>query len=397
MTGFQEFALNVHDMRIVGIMLPTRTRRRSKQSIVALALLGVLCVAVVIGWGGSGVVKAQGSFVNLTSYRVSAAPNYTAPGSEPFWNGISWTDVPLSASVSPGGGHTTDVLVKSANDGFKIYVLFRWNDSVGPSFGSSTEIYALPNGTLLPLNPTTTANVTQLVYNSTYYYPDRAAMLWFLQTPSTRQQSPVMVLGSNGAITGGAADIWHWQSVPTDNNAKDTSFPGGYTDPSGSPIFPHNNESFAEDDFTNTTGFYTIGGSFGAATPNLDPYADPYVVHVGNYFSDSNKTWTVEMARSFTISDASQYRVQLATGSSYYVAFAVWNGALGESSHIKSVSQWYTLTVSDQPPPSPILTVTPSGTSGISPTLAVVVGIGLLLVGIIIGTVVRPKPRESTV
>ena len=182
--------------------------------------------------------------------------------------------------------------------------------------------------------------------------------------------------------------------MPTDNNGNDTSFPGGYTDPSGSPIFPNNNVSFAEDDYTNTTGFYTIGGSFGAASPNLDPYADPYVVHVGNYFSDSNKTWTVEMVRSFSISDASTYRVQLATGSNYYVAFAVWNGKMGESSHIKSVSQWYTLTVSDQAPPSPIPTAT---ATGISPTLAAAVGIGLLVVGAIIGTVVRPRPKESKV
>jgi len=371
--------------------------RRSRRSTVALVLLAVLWLAIAIGSSRFGIVEAQGTLVNLTSYRVSGAANHTAPGSEAFWNGIGWTDVPLAASVSPGGGHTSDLLVKSANDGFKIFVLFRWNDSVGPSFGSSTEVYAAPNGTLIPLNPATTANVTQLFYNSTYDYPDRVAVLWFLQTPATRQQSPVMVLGSNGAITGGAANIWHWQSVPTDNNANDTLFPGGYTDPSGSPIFPHNNESFAEDDFTNTTGFYTIGGSFGAATPNLDPYADPYVVHVGNYFSDSNKTWTVEMARSFTISDASRYRVQLATGSTYYVAFAVWNGALGESSHIKSVSQWYTLTVSDQPPPSPLPITPASVTTGISPTLAAAVGIGLLVVGAIIGAVVRPRPKESKV
>ena len=375
-------------------MLRTR-KRRSGQPTVVFALLTILCLAVVIEWGGSGVVQAQGTFVNLTSYRVAAAPNYTLPGSESFWDRIGWTNVQLGASVSPGGGHIPDVLVKSANDGFNIYVLFRWNDSVGPSFGSSTEVYTAPNGTLLPLNPAETANVTQLFYNSTYYYPDRVAMLWFLQTPATRQQSPAMILGSDGAITGGAANIWHWQSNPTDNNANDTSFPGGYTDPSGSPIFPNNNASFAEDDYTNTTGFYTIGGSFGATSPNLDPYADPYVVHVGNYFSDSNKTWTVEMVRSFTISDASQYRVQLATGSSYYVAFAIWNGKLGESSHIKSVSQWYTLTVSDQAPPSPpVVTPTPSG---ISPTLAAAVGIGLLVVGTIIGTVLRSKPEEGTV
>jgi cytochrome b558/566 subunit A len=271
-------------------------------------------------------------------------------------------------------------------------MLFRWNDSVGPSYGASTEVYESANGTLIPLNPAGTANVTQLFHNSTYYYPDRVAMLWFLGNTASRQQSPVMMLGSNGAITGGAANIWHWQSNPTDSDPNDTGFPGGYTNPTGSPIFPENNASFAEDDYTNTTGFFVIGGSFGAATPNLDPYADPYIVHVGNYFSSADKSWTVEMVRSFTTSDSS-YRVQLTRGSTHYVAFAVWNGKLGESSHLKSVSQWYTITISDQTAPIP--PVAPTTQTGISPTLAAAAGIGLLVVGMIIGIAVRQKSGKE--
>src|SRR5271165_5895887 len=60
-------------------------------------------------------VAGQSNFPNIVSYRVSGAPNYSSPGSESFWNSINWTDVPLAASVQPGGGHTPDVLVKSAN------------------------------------------------------------------------------------------------------------------------------------------------------------------------------------------------------------------------------------------------------------------------------------------
>ena len=246
---------------------------------------------------------------------------------------------------------------------------------------------------MLPLNPEDTAQVTQLFYNSTYYYPDRAAILWFLENATGRHQSPAMELGSNGAITGGAANIWHWQSVPTDNNPNDTDFPGGYTNPSGTSIFPADNLSFAEDDYTNATGFFVVPGSFGADSPNLDPYADPYLVHVGSYFSQANKAWTVEMVRSFTTSEASQYRVQLTTGSSYFVAFAVWNGKLGESAHIKSVSQWYTLTVSDQPPPAP--TISTPIEAGVPATQAAAVGTGLLIVGVIIGIVIRPRRNQT--
>jgi cytochrome b558/566 subunit A len=337
---------------------------------------------------------AQGQFTNITSYLVSGAPNYASPGNESFWNAIPWTNVSLSASVSPGGGHTPYVLVKSANDGFNIYVLFQWPDQVGPSFGSSSEIYTASNGTLLPLNPEDTAHVAQLYYNSTYYYPDRVAVLWYLGSSSQQQQSPAMQLGSSGAITGGAAEIWHWQSNPTDNSPNDTGFPGGYTDPSGRSIYPADNVSFAEDDYTNTTGFFVIGGSFGTGSPNLDPYADPYIVHVGNSFSNITKTWTIEMVRSFTTED-SQYRVQLQTGSTYYVAFAVWNGMLGESSHIKSVSAWYSLTISNQSPPSTSTTSSgPQLQLGIPPDLAAAVGLGLLLVGVVIGLVARAKTKD---
>jgi hypothetical protein len=372
-----------------GVMSPLKFSWK-RQAPAALALLACLIFAGFAALGGLKTVNGQEQFINLISYRVTGAPNYTAPGSETFWNGIAWIDVPLAASVAPGGGHTGDLLVKSANDGFNVYILFRWNDSVGPSFGSSTELYTASNGTLLPLNPQETANVKQLFYNSSYYYPDRVAMLWFLASAASRQQSPAMQLGSNGAITGGAANIWHWQSNPTDNDRNDAGFPGGYTNPIGTPIFPGDNVSFAEDDYTNTTGFYTIAGSFGAASPNLDPYADPFVVHVGNYFSDTNRTWTVEMVRSFGASDPT-YRVQLATGSTYYVAFAVWNGKMGESSHIKSVSQWYTLTISDQTPAVPIV---PQPQAAITPTLAAAVGIGLLIVGMVIGITVTRKPRQ---
>jgi len=350
-------------------------------------VLSTLLLMIFFTSSRLGSVNGQ-AYPNITSYRVSGAPDYSAPGNESFWNTMDWTTVPLAASVSPGGGHTAEVSVKSANDGFNIYVLFKWSDSVGPSFGSASEAYTAPNGSQVPLTEEATMNVTQLFFNSTYYYPDRVAMLWFLG--GGREQSPAMQLGSNGAITGGAADIWHWQSDPTDNNPNNPGFPGGYTDPMGRAIYPNDNMSFAEDDFTNMTGFFVTAGSFGAGSPNLDPYADPFIIHAGNAFSDSNKTWSIEMVRSFTTFDP-QFQVQLKTGATYYAAFAIWNGRLGESSHIKSVSQWYTITISDSPPP--YLSTTPITPPGITPMLAAAVGLGLLITGIVIGIMMRSKNK----
>jgi hypothetical protein len=334
---------------------------------------------------------AQTTFPNITSYRVAGAPNYSAPGAESFWGAIPWTSVPLAASVSPGGGHTNQMLVKSANDGFNTYVLLRWNDTLGPSYTSDTEVYKAANGSLVPLTPAATSDVKQLFYNSTYFYPDRAAVLWFLGNSSARQQSPVMQLGSNGAITGGGADIWHWQSNPTDNNKNDTGFPGGYTTPAGNPIFPPDNQTFAEDDFTNTTGFFVTAGSFGKGAPNLDPNANPFAVLAGSSYSLADKTWTVEMVRSFT-TDAAPYRVQLAMNSAYYTAFAIWQGKSGESSHFKSVSQWYTVTITDKPVPNQ---TTGTSSSGVSLPLALTVAAGTLIVGFAMGSIIRQGRRRT--
>ncbi len=338
----------------------------------------------------------QSSFTNITSFLVSGSPNYTSPGSESFWGAINWTSVPLSASVSPGGGHTPNLLVKSANNGFDIYMLFRWNDTAGPSYLGSPEAFTLPNGTLVDLTPELTQNATQLFYNSTYYYPDRVAMLWFIAPPSSRQQAPVMMLGSDGAITGGAAEIWHWQSNPTDNNPNDTGFPGGYTDPQGNPIYPANNLSFAEDDYTNTTGFFVVAGNFGNASQNLAPYADPFIVHAGSQYSNTNKTWTVEMVRPMQTSDASSYRVQLKTGAPYYVALAVWQGKLGESSNLKSVSQWLTLTISNTGSHAAVTSTTATAVAGqVSVPVAGAVAAGVLIAGLVIGTVIRTPSRAK--
>jgi len=354
-----------------------------------LVVLSVILLLTLLALSRSARLASAQTFPNIMSYRVSGSPNYDSAGNESFWGAMDWTHVPLAASVAPGGGHTSDLSVKSANDGFNIYVLLKWTDKVGPSFGAQEELYAAPNGTLLPLSEEATMNVTQLFFNSTYYYQDRAAILWFMG--GSRQQSPAMELGSSGAITGGSADIWHWQSVPTDNDPRDPDFPGGYTDPTGKAIYPNDNMSFAEDDFTNMTGFFVTAGSFGTDTRNLDPYADPFLIHVGNAFSDSNKTWTIEMVRTFTTSDP-QFQVQLATGATYYVAFAIWNGLLGESAHVKSVSQWYTITISSEPPPY-LSMASLTQTSGISPLIAGVVGIGLLATGIIIGILLRSKNK----
>jgi hypothetical protein len=351
-----------------------------------LSLLSVLLFTGLFLHPGSAAM--QTTFTTITSYRVSGTPDYNAPGNESFWSQIGWTNVSLVASVAPGGGKTSSVLIKSANDGFNIYALFRWKDSQGPSYGNSSEVF-MSGGKEIPLNYSNTQIANQLAYNATYYYPDRAAMLWYIGNLTQRDQvAPQMQLGTNGAISAGTANIWHWQSNPTDSSSNDFNYPGGYTDLKGNPIFPPNKSSFAEDDYTNTTMFSPIPGNVSGAL-NLDPYANPFIILAGNYFSPTNKTWTVEMVRPMQVSEDSQYRVELSAGSNYFVGFAIWNGKMGESAHIKSVSQWYKFTLTNQSPPTPLAAV-----GGVSLALAVASGAGLLVVGVIAGLMMRSEKKK---
>src|SRR5580704_192420 len=89
----------------------TKSAVRPKRLLMLILILSLafLFPSVVI----QRPVQAQTTFQNITSFRVTGAANFSAAGAESFWSAIPWTDVPLAASVSPGGGHTNQMLVKS--------------------------------------------------------------------------------------------------------------------------------------------------------------------------------------------------------------------------------------------------------------------------------------------
>ena len=134
--------------------------------ILSAILLTILLTSIRLG----PMVSAQ-SYPNITSYRVSDAPNYDAQEMNRSGNN-RLDECSLVASVSPGGGHTSEVYIKCA----KMDSTFTSAEmgTSGAIFRRSRGLYTAPNGTLVPLSEEATMNVTQLFYNSTYYYQDRA-------------------------------------------------------------------------------------------------------------------------------------------------------------------------------------------------------------------------------
>jgi hypothetical protein len=378
---------------------------------IVLSLL-VIIAAVVSFTGILNMVNAQNSNT-IISYSVTGSPNWNAPGTESFWNNIPWTAVSLIQSEN-GGGHTSEISVKSAHTSNEIYVLVTWNDSHPSYVGSSAfgfnsvavlegkgthgtyyingpnrtqEAMAVENGTLIGL-----------YHNSTFYYPDRAAMMWSLGATSD-----CMNVGVNGgSLSTGAANIWEWEFGSTDNSSKDPAWNmWKNTTATGTSAVP--THSFALNLYANQSNLYQvgIGGNTTANWYNPVPgtvNVDPFNIWTAATYSNGN--WTVEFVRNFTTpSQISNYEVQITPGKTYNVAFAVWQGYQGESAFVKSISpSFFSLTVSSAAPPSTSSTSTSASSSGISSTTLLLAGV--IVVVIIVGTVVvvyiykNPKDKK---
>ena len=234
--------------------------------------------------------------------------------------------------------------------------------------------------------PEDTAGYVSLFYNSTYYYPDRFAIMWLLGgVPSTWTQvayTPHMMPGTSGALSAGQAEIWFLNSNPRANNTQDSGYPGPtffnrtspppyvhhpqYNDPLNLGYLP--NQGLIADLFVNGSSIYYIGGNYQASFPSIDnphitPWQvangmanlsqlwDPSVVATGFQFvnTPTGQYMIAEFARTFSTvgvsggQGESHYQIQLQLGQTYHVAFAVFQGGAGESVDFKSISFWWNL------------------------------------------------------
>jgi Ethylbenzene dehydrogenase. len=318
---------------------------------------------------------------SITAYEVKGNANLSNPGSESFWNSIPWTSVPLSANV-PNGGHTALVNVKAAWNGTNVFILLSWN-ATNPS-NRMSSVFSLGGGPFgfppLWLNSSSgqyvvapprneEENIVKQYYtNSTYYSQDRVAMMWYLGGQTGTPDDCMVVGQSNGGALqyGGAANIWDFMTGATWNTStlflpqigmsevplsqyyswwnRNVSFTG--------VNYPAPPTGFALNLYTNSSNLYEVGLGTGLFYDDVATnLTNPYSVSAGA--SMGSDSWTVEMSRSLQVPNGGEpYLVNLEPGSTYDVAFAVWQGYLGENAFIKSISTFQTLYLSTQPPPS---------------------------------------------
>jgi hypothetical protein len=240
--------------------------------------------------------------------------------------------------------------------------------------------------------PQDTAEFVNLYHNDTYVYPLRVAVMWDLGgVPSDWFKvayTPHMELGTPGAFSAGEVEVWHWNSNPRSNNTMDLGYAGilssitgvswtlanythcpQYNDPLNLGYLPH--QGLVADMFVNGSSIYYIGGipfvtTFPALNnPKISAWQwlegnytpselwDPSVVATGDRLSTApnGQTYlTLEFARTFTTTGVSsclsqggesKYQVQFEPGKVYHVAFAWFQGAIGESVDFKSISLWW--------------------------------------------------------
>lgn len=253
---------------------------------------------------------------------------------------------------------------------------------------NDTQIQTLPNGTILlyhsprPLEDLLYSDGMFYGYyvNSTWYYPDRAAIMWYLGTgvPSqdcmnlggkvpdqTYDGFTLKYAGGSMAESGIATNIWMWVTGATWNSTNDpafkvnlwqnTSLTGlSYTDP--------HNHGFAVPLYSNNTNLYEVDTAGIWYTPVKSSGLNGSLFYIWTGATWENGTWVLEWVYPLNVpSDYLPYFVNITANKIYYVAFAVWQGTEGETAFDKSISpSFVTLELVNQAPPTSTTTSTTS-------------------------------------
>jgi len=252
---------------------------------------------------------------------------------------------------------------------------------------NDTQIYVLQNGTILfyhsPRPMEYLFDQDGMFYgyyvNSTWYYPDRFAVMWYMGAESSPMDcmniggkfpgqlyDGVRIKDAGGSLSAGPASIWMWVSGATWNSSGDPAFAADLwqnTSATGLPYVDQGNHGFAVPLFTNQTNIYEVDTAGIWYSPVTSSGLNGSLYYVWTGASWSSGYWTLEIVRPMSVpSGWGKWMPELQPGHEYDVAFAVWQGRGGETLFDKSItSSFLTLYISNQS-----YTTTTSSTSSVS-------------------------------
>ncbi|EZQ02036.1 cytochrome b558/566 subunit A [Candidatus Acidianus copahuensis] len=256
-------------------------------------------------------------------------------------------------------------------------IIFNYSGILLPA-PNDTQIHVLSNGTIIlfhSLRP-----MEKLLYgdgmfygyyvNSTWYYPDRAAIMWYLGSgaPSTMTMVGMHIggkyagqvfdgfnftyAGGSLKLPGGSANIWMWVSGATWNSSEDPAFKVNLwqnESDTGLSYTDLHNHGFAVPLFTNNTNMYEVDTSGIWYAPVKSSGLNDSLFYIWTGAKYSNGSWTVEYVYPLNVpSSYEPFFAHPSEGNIYYIAFAIWQGPLGESLFDKSiVPNWLTFEMVD--------------------------------------------------
>jgi len=270
----------------------------------ALLLLTLGVASILLAFKTTFAAPAAADIVAL---KTNESITIDGRANEGFWSRIPGVEIPLAASTAEGG-KVTKLTVKAANNGTHIFLLTVWSDRTEDRVWHRPADY--------PTGP----------------FEDRVAVLISIGAPA--MTSPCMKFGTNGAVTAGEADLWHWHAARDDPDGMNFT----YTSP------PPADKWYApwpvsDDQYANTTARYNDKAAGGRAEGRWDVRAKGEWVGAG--------IWTVEHARTLSAPDA-KFDAALTTGTTVQVSFAVYDGGQAETEETKSISSWKTLEISSK-------------------------------------------------
>lgn len=288
----------------------------------AAALLAALALGIAGGMFDIVPVTSQG--LSLEAQRAPGDVDTTNPW-DAIWNGAPRQDVPLTPqNVTPpfGGGTVKMVTARALHDGERIYVLLEWADPE--------------------------ANDTVNGYDE---WGDAAAVMF----PSEPGTQPVYTMGNRD----GGVNIWQWKAV------WQADIERGFV--SGTDLYPNTvadlypntgDWSLSTDDSLWRPAEY-VGNPL-AQRHHDTPVENLVALGYGTLTTsdvqnvDGTGAWQGGKWRALFVRDfaaTGDGLAQFAVGDTTSIAFAVWDGGVGERDGIKSVANWIDLTIGTQTAP----------------------------------------------
>lgn len=300
-------------------------------------------------------VNAQTS-TNIVALKTSKSFILDGAPTEAFWNEVPAYTVPLVATTTFGGA-VPEMSVRAVHDGSNIYLILQWADSVESRTSAGAQRIALSEPGNL---------VGGYAYNETHWYTDSAVLTWWLGSnqptvsPAINNEfggSPTRQTTLFGWGENDAAENWSWKSSALDKGNlywPDAGIDRGATtwhwgDQAGvSFTMPH---SSLYQGYWNQNGNLILGDGLLHAEGCQVPGTNPFEVKARGVWNSGE--WTLELARSLVSSpDNAPYTTEFKVDETYYLVVGAMDGNKGEWEEVGSMSDWLSLTISNELIPS---------------------------------------------